>query len=91
MPIVTAQYTLQTDVAQKIVAADTQYQTVLVHNADNATSRIIYLGNSNVTLNTGMHLDVGQTITLPLDPGTELWAVANHDNVVMTKLAIKQD
>tara|TARA_R110000803_G_scaffold155060_1_gene219806 strand:- start:259 stop:534 length:276 start_codon:yes stop_codon:yes gene_type:complete len=91
MPIVTAQYTLQTSVAQKIVSAESQQQTVLVHNADNATSRIIYLGNFDVTITTGMHLDVGQTITLPLDPGTELWAVANHDDVLVTKLAIKQD
>jgi hypothetical protein len=91
MPIVTAQYTLQTDIAQKIVAADTQYQTVLVHNGHHANSRIIYLGNSEVTSTTGMHLDSDATITLPLDPGTELWAVASHDDIVITKLAIKQD
>tara|TARA_R110000803_G_scaffold174755_1_gene237360 strand:+ start:589 stop:864 length:276 start_codon:yes stop_codon:yes gene_type:complete len=91
MPIVTAQYTLQTGVAQKIVALDRQYQTVLIHNGDHASSRTLYLGNSDVTTTTGMHLDPDTTITLPLDPGTELWAISAHDNVVVTKLAIKQD
>ena len=91
MPIVTAQYTLQTGVAQKIVALDRQYQTVLIHNGDHASSRTLYLGNSDVTTTTGMHLDPDTTITLPLDPGSELWAVSAHDNIVLTKLAIKQD
>lgn len=91
MPIVTGQYTLQTGVAQKVVAAENQYQTVLIHNGEHASSRIIYLGNSDVTVSTGMHLDPDTTITLPLDPGSELWAVANYNNVDLTKLAIKQD
>lgn len=91
MPVMTAQYTLQTGVAQKVVAAESQYQTVLIHNGDHASSRTLYLGNSSVTSTTGMHLDPDTTITLPLDPGSELWAVSAHDNIVLTKLAIKQD
>ena len=91
MPIVTGQYTLQTGVAQKVVAAENQYQTVLIHNGEHASSRILYLGNSDVTSATGMHLDADTTLTLPLDPGSELWAVSSHDNILLTKLAIKQD
>ena len=91
MPIVTAQYTLLTGVAQKVVAAESQYQTVLIHNGDHASSRTLYLGNSDVTSTTGMHLDPDTTITLPLDPGSEVWAISTTDGVVLTKLAIKQD
>ena len=90
MPIVTAQYTLSNVTAAKVVSAEPQQQTVSLHNGDHG-SHIIYLGNSDVTASTGMHLDAGATIILPLDPGSELWAIASHDVTLLTKLAIKQD
>ena len=91
MPIVTAQYTLQTGVAQKIVSPDRQQQIAVIHNGDTATSKVIYLGNSGVTANNGLHLDANGTITLPLDPGSDLWAVGAFNGLLVTTLVIKQD
>ena len=90
MPIVTAQYTLSNVTAVKVVSAESQQQTVLLHNGDHG-SHIVYIGNSGVTSTNGMHIDAGQTITLSPDPGSELWAVSSHDAILLTKLAIKQD
>ena len=90
MPIVTAQYTLSNVTAAKIVSAEPMQQIALVHNGDHG-SHIVYLGSSDVTSSNGMHLDAGQTISLPLDPGSELWAIASHDATLLTKLVIKQD
>lgn len=90
MPIVTAQYTLSNVTATKVVAAEPQQQTVLLHNGDHG-SHIVYIGTSGVTSTNGMHIDAGQTVTLSPDPGSELWAIASHDATLVTKLAIKQD
>jgi hypothetical protein len=91
MPIVTAQFNLQTGVAQKIVNADRQQQIAVIHNGDTATSKIIYVGNSGVTIDNGLHIDANNTITLPLDPGSDLWAVGGFNNLLVTTLVIKQD
>ncbi len=90
MPIVTEQYTLSNATAVKVVSAESMQQTALIHNGDHG-SHIVYLGSPSVTALNGMHVDAGQTVTLPLDPGSELWAIASHDSTLLTKLAIKQD
>ena len=90
MPIITEQYTLSTVTAVKVVLAEPQQQTVLLHNGDHG-SHIVYIGNSGVTSTNGMHIDAGQTVTLSPDPGSELWAISSHDATLLTKLAIKQD
>lgn len=90
MPIITEQFTLGSTTAVKIVAAEPQAQTVLLHNGSHG-NHIIYIGNSGVTSSNGMHIDAAQTITLSPDPGSELWAVSSNNAVLLTKLAIKQD
>lgn len=90
MPIVSAQYTLSNATATKVVSAEPMQQTALIHNGDHG-NHIVYLGSSDVTSSNGMHLDAGQTISLPLDPGSDLWAIASHNGTLLTKLVIKQD
>ena len=90
MPLAANQYTLSNVTAAKIVSAEPMQQTALVHNGDHG-SHIVYLGSSDVTASNGMHVDAGQTISLPLDPGSELWAISSHDGTLLTKLVIKQD
>jgi hypothetical protein len=91
MPVVTAQYTLSNVTAAKVVSAEVMQQTAIIHNGDHQNSHIIYLGNSGVTASNGMHLDVDSTITIPLDPGSELWAISSNNGTLLTKLVIKQD
>ena len=90
MPLVANQYTLSNVTAAKIVSAEPMQQTALIHNGDHG-SHIVYLGSPSVTASNGMHVDAGQTISLPLDPGSELWAISSHDGTLLTKLVIKQD
>jgi len=90
MPITTAQYTLSNVTATKVVSAEVMQQTALVHNGEHG-SHIIYLGDSGVTSSNGMHLDAETTLTLPLDPGSDLWAISSQNGTLLTKLVIKQD
>lgn len=91
MPITTAQYTLSNVTAVKVVSAEIIQQTAILHNGDHQNSHIIYLGNSGVTSSNGMHLDSDSTLTVPLDPGSDLWAISSHNGTLLTKLVIKQD
>ena len=91
MPIQQARYTLGTAEATKVIAADSLPSLVFVHNAEHASSTIVYLGNADVTNANGMHLHSDDTLNFTIGPGDELWAVSAAGTPVLQIMRIVQD
>jgi hypothetical protein len=75
----TAQISVTT-AATLICAANAQSQRVTIHN--NETSQQIFLGDSGVTISTGIHLDGKEERQIILNPGEGLWGVSANTNSV---------
>lgn len=44
----------------------------------------VFIGDENVTVETGFELGAGKTITIPTGAGEELWAIVGGDKVVVS-------
>jgi hypothetical protein len=66
-------------VAQRIISRDDNPQHVILHNHEHANNHEIYVGLSNVTTTTGLHIRHTETIQIVIAPGDELWAIADGD------------
>lgn len=76
-----ALYTGQINVSttpQQIDNTSTNPFRLVVHNASASDS--IYIGNSDVTVTTGLDLHAKSTLTLELPPMTYLWVVGKTSN-----------
>ena len=91
MPILNAQYTVNEGTRVKIASADNMPQTVLVHDAENAESTEIFLGNSTVDETSGLHIHSGATMTFTLRPDDELYAYSNQGNPMLHVLQIQKN
>ena len=91
MPLTTHQYTLETATATQLCPPDIQPQTVWVHNAEHAQADEIYIGNSSVSIASGLHVHSDQTLKIELDPGTSLWAISDTVGSRVHVMCIKQD
>ena len=91
MPISTAQFTLTANVRRQIVTPDRMNQHVCIHNHEHQLNKEIYIGNSTVTVTTGIHSVATQTSMITIGPGDDLWAVSDDNNVVIHVLVVKQD
>ena len=89
MTIASGQYTLGTAVAVKIVPAESSIQEVHVHCQTKQGNPIIYIGTSAISQTNGMHVEAGETITLSLPAGDDLWAVADATDTVAGVLRVK--
>lgn len=81
MPIVSALITLSNVTPTRIVESHHMPHDVILHNQQKQSNRYVYIGNSDVTTTTAMHIDPGQTIYLTMRPGDELWAVSDPDGL----------
>ena len=79
MTMTTAQVSVTTT-ATLLCAANAMSQRVTVHNNEN--SQQIFLGNSDVTTSTGIHLDGKEERQIILNPGEGLWGVSANTNAV---------
>ena len=75
MTISQAQFTLGT-VAELVVPPDRNPQRAYIHNQETGTSKLIYFGNKDVTINDGVHLDAGEFLYLTLNRGEALYALS---------------
>lgn len=75
MPVKTFAYNLVQNVRVQVVAQNVEPQEVCIHNHEHAASKEIYLGNSEVTVENGMHAVATQTSIITLPPGDSLWAI----------------
>lgn len=78
MPVFTYSYDLAQNVRTLVVPPQTVPQEVCIHNHDHNQNAEIFLGNSSVTINNGMHAVSTQTNIITLGPGDDLYAI--HDN-----------
>ena len=79
MPVFTYAYDLVENVRQLVVPARTMSQEVCIHNHEHNQNDAIYLGNSGVTLENGMHAVATQTSIITLGPSDDLYAIADTD------------
>ena len=90
MPVKTYAYTLVDGVRQLVVPANVEPQEVCIHNHEHATSKEIYLGNSEVTVNNGMHAVATQTSIITLNPGDELYAITSENSAELRIMVVTQ-
>lgn len=90
MPVKTYAYTLVNGVRQLVVPANVEPQEVCIHNHEHATSKEIFLGNSSVTVNNGMHAVATQTSIIILNPGDELYAITAENSVELRIMVVTQ-
>ena len=90
MPLYSNQVTLGT-AAQMVVPPRSMGQEVHLHNMTKSSSNYIHLGPSNITLTYSIHIDPGESITLTLGPGDDLYAFSDPDGLDLGILAVIQD
>jgi hypothetical protein len=90
MPLYTNQVTLGT-AAQMVVPPRTLKQTVYLHNMMKSSNNYIYLGPLNINLTNSLHIDPGESITIDLGPGDDLYAFSDPDGLTLGVLAVLQD
>jgi hypothetical protein len=78
MPFETTQFTLVEDVRVKVVTAKASTQHVCIHNHEHNANKEIFIGDSTVTPETGIHAVATQTSMITLNPGTDLWAITDE-------------
>jgi hypothetical protein len=91
MPIVSERHTLSNTTPIKVVSGSTQSQLVQLHNGTKSSNEYIIIGNTNVTITTGYHIDNAESIQITLGPGDDLWAVSDPNGLVLHVLAVKQN
>ena len=87
MTLTTAQISVTT-AATLLCAANAQSQRVTVHNNEN--SQQVFIGASDVTTSTGVHLDGKEERQITLNPGESLYGIAGGSYVVSVMIQ-KQD
>lgn len=89
MTIKTYGYDLVANVRTLVVPASVSVQHVCVHNHEHATSKEIFIGGSDVTVDNGMHAVATQTGQVQLLPGDELFAITTQNGVNLRIMVIK--
>jgi len=91
MALTNAQYTVAEGTRVRIALADNMPQDVIVHEGDHASSTTCFLGDSAVTATTGLHIHNGETLSLTLRPGDELYAFSSQGAPVMHVIQIQKN
>jgi hypothetical protein len=89
MAVITYAYDLVQNVRTLVVPASTSVQKVCIHNHEHATSKEIFIGNSEVTVNNGMHAVATETGQVQLLPGDDLYAITAQTGVNLRILVVK--
>lgn len=89
MTIYSAQHTLGTATAVKVVPTEGSIQEVHIHCETKQGNPIIYLGPATISQSNGLHVESGDTITMSLPAGDDLWAVSNTADTVAGVLRVK--
>ena len=90
MPLYTNQVTLGT-AAVMVVPPRSMGQEVHLHNMTKSSNEYIHLGPKNITLINSVHIDPGESITMTLGPGDDLYAFSDPSGLVLGILAVIQD
>ncbi len=93
MAVRTRAFTCSITEAQLIVESDEQAHDIVLHNARKSSNEYIRIGGASaVAVGTAnsMHIDPGQTISMTLHPGDELWATSAPSGLVVQVLDIRK-
>jgi hypothetical protein len=88
MPVKTYAYTLETGIRQLVVPANVEPQEVCIHNHEHSLGREIFVGNSEVTADNGMHAVSTQTNIITLPAGDELYAISAESADVELRIMV---
>jgi len=92
MPVRTYAYDLVQNVRTLVVPANVQPQEVCIHNHEHALGREIFIGDSEVTVENGMHAVSTQTSVITLQPGDDLYAItAENGGANLRIMVVTQD
>ena len=91
MPIHNELFTLSSATATSVVPIDNMEQEVHLHNMTKSSNEYIFLGNADMTLSNSIHIDPGESITLYLGAGDELFAMSDPNGLELGVLRITQD
>ncbi len=90
MPLYSNLVTLGT-AATLVVPPRTMGQEVHLHNATKSSNHYIHLGGPEITVNNSIHIDPGESITITLGPGDDLYALSDPSGLKLGVLAVLQD
>ena len=85
MAIFNTQVTVTTT-AQVIVNLDDVTQYVTLHSKGNT-----YVGNSGVTSTNGLHIENGDTVSLTIPQGCDLWCITGSGTHTLAVLTARVD
>lgn len=89
MAVFTYGYDLVQNVRTLVVGASNSVQHVCIHNHEHASSKEIFIGGADVTVDNGMHAVATATGTVQLLPGDELYAITAQTGVNLRILVVK--
>lgn len=92
MPITTTKFILDNVTPTRVVDSDNMPHQVTMHNRTKSSNEYIYIagGSADAAGTTGIHLDPGDTLTLNIPPGDELWAISTPDGLILDVLDIRR-
>jgi hypothetical protein len=88
MPVQTYSYNLAQGVRTLVVPPNVEPQEVCIHNHEHATGKEIFIGNSEVTVDNGMHEVSQETSIITLPPGDELYAISGENGTVNLRIMV---
>jgi hypothetical protein len=91
MPLVSAVFTLSDTTATKIVQPSVMPHRVTLHNMTKSSNEFVHIGGPGVTDANSIHIDPGETLTITLEPGEELYAVSDPDGLVVGVLDMRKN
>jgi hypothetical protein len=89
MAVKTYGFDLVQNVRTLVVGASSSVQQVSVHNHEHATSKEIFIGGADVTVDNGMHAVATATSTVQLLPGDELYAITSQTGCNLRILVVR--
>lgn len=89
MAVLTYSYDLVPNVRTLVVPASISVQHVCIHNHDHNQNKEIFIGNSGVTVDNGMHAVATTTGQVQLLPGDDLYAITAQSDVNLRILVVK--
>ena len=88
MPVKTYGYDLVEDVRTLVVPRNVEPQEVCMHNHEHALGKEIFIGNSEVTVDNGMHEVSQESSIITLPPGDELYAISDENGTVNLRIMV---
>ena len=64
---------------------------VTLHNMTKSSNEYVHIGGPGVTDANSIHIDPGETLTITLGPGDELYAVSDPDGLVVGVLDVRKN